>query len=485
MRERTARRPTLLRSIRTRLAVIFFAITFLAVAVVYVIIAPPLTSSLQNEKVNSLRAVAGPLIAKKKHFFADLHLEDPTPATTKANAEAFAKSAEQATSSEVTIVDVSLTVTGTAEPSTRVLAFYPSNAPQSAAETFAAPIALAGASNTDAVGGLALAGYPVSHRGSLVRVVVFSQSLGDIGGAVSFVRSRVLLAAGVALAVALLTGVLVARALTVRLLRLEQTAQRVAVGDFEAHFSDSSGDELGRLARALADMQSQLEGLEDARRRFIATASHELRTPIFSLGGFLELIQDEDLDDETRRQFVGQVRVQVDRLGKLATQLLDLSRLESGSVELAPAPTDLGVLARAVSAEFVPALAQHDSRLELDAPDAPVRAICDPERVAQLLRILIDNALIHTSAGTGVVVTVAPPNGEGGASLSVRDRGPGIPEEALGRIFEPFYGSDGARGAGLGLAIAHELTVQMGARLDVVSAPGDTTFTLLLARDDA
>jgi len=471
MRERTARRPTLLRSIRTRLAVIFFAITFLAVAVVYVIIAPPLTSSLQNEKVNSLREVAGPLIAKKKHFFADLHLEDPTPATTKANAEAFAKSAEQATSSEVTIVDVSLTVTGTAEPSTRVLAFYPSNAPQSAAETFAAPIALAG--------------YPVSHRGSLVRVVVFSQSLGDIGGAVSFVRSRVLLAAGVALAVALLTGVLVARALTVRLLRLEQTAQRVAVGDFEAHFSDSSGDELGRLARALADMQSQLEGLEDARRRFIATASHELRTPIFSLGGFLELIQDEDLDDETRRQFVGQVREQVDRLGKLATQLLDLSRLESGSVELAPAPTDLGVLARAVSAEFVPALAQHDSRLELDAPDAPVRAICDPERVAQLLRILIDNALIHTSAGTGVVVTVAPPNGEGGASLSVRDRGPGIPEEALGRIFEPFYGSDGARGAGLGLAIAHELTVQMGARLDVVSAPGDTTFTLLLARDDA
>ena len=101
-------------------------------------------------------------------------------------------------------------------------------------------------------------------------------------------------------------------------------------------------------------MQRQLEGLEDARRRFIATASHELRTPIFSLGGFLELIQDEDLDDDTRRAFVGQVREQVDRLGKLATQLLDLSRLESGSVELEPAPTDLGVLARAVSSEFAP-----------------------------------------------------------------------------------------------------------------------------------
>src|ERR1019366_3830448 len=98
--------------------------------------------------------------------------------------------------------------------------------------------------------------------------------------------------------------------------------------------SDSSGDELGRLATALANMQSQLEGLENARRRFIATASHELRTPIFSLGGFLELIQDEALDEETRRQFVGQVREQVDRLGKLATQLLDLSRLAAGAVGL-------------------------------------------------------------------------------------------------------------------------------------------------------
>ena len=160
---------------------------------------------------------------------------------------------------------------------------------------------------------------------AIVRVVVFSVTLNDVPGAVSLVRQRILLSRpAIGLLVALLTGVLVARALTVRVLRLESTAQRVAQGDFGAHFGDSSGDELGQLARALAHMQSQLEGLEAARRRFIATASHELRTPIFSLGGFLELIQDEELDEETRRQFVGQVREQVDRLGKLATQLLDL-----------------------------------------------------------------------------------------------------------------------------------------------------------------
>src|SRR3712207_9224792 len=102
-----------------------------------------------------------------------------------------------------------------------------------------------------------------------------------------------------------------------------------------------------------------------SRKRFIATASHELRTPIFSLGGFLELLQDEDLDPDTRQAFLTQVREQVGRLQKLATDLLDLSKLEAGSLELRVEPTDLGVLARAVTSEFQPALARHRSHLEL------------------------------------------------------------------------------------------------------------------------
>ena len=99
-------------------------------------------------------------------------------------------------------------------------------------------------------------------------------------------------------------------------------------------------DELGQLARALDDMQTQLAELDSARKRFIATASHELRTPIFSLAGFLELLEDEELDEETRKHFIGQVREQVARLGTLATSLLDLSRLEAGSLELRPEQTD-------------------------------------------------------------------------------------------------------------------------------------------------
>ena len=102
-------------------------------------------------------------------------------------------------------------------------------------------------------------------------------------------------------------------------------------------------------------MQRQLARLDTARKQFIASASHELRTPIFSLGGFIELLEDEELDEETRAQFLAQLRGQVARMRKLATELLDLSRLESGALELRPEPTDVGQLAREIAGEFTPA----------------------------------------------------------------------------------------------------------------------------------
>ena len=202
-------------------------------------------------------------------------------------------------------------------------------------------------------------------------------------------------------------------------------------------------------------MQRQLAQVETARRRFIATASHELRTPIFSLGGFLELLEDEELDDETRREFIGVVRQQVARLGKLATDLLDLSKLEAGSLELRPEPTDLGDLASRVTSEFPPALTSTAPRWSCAWASEPIEADCDPERVAQILRILIDNALTHTPEGTDVVVSAVRDNGA--VRLGVCDDGPGIGDDAAARVFEAFFTSDDAQGSGLGLAIAREL----------------------------
>jgi signal transduction histidine kinase len=309
-------------------------------------------------------------------------------------------------------------------------------------------------------------------------VLLLSEPLRGLDESTAAVVRRLALAGAGGLVLAIVAGYLAGQAFGRRVRRMERVARRVAAGDFSRRFELGSQDELAELARALDDMQRQLAQLETARKQFIATASHELRTPIFSLGGFLELLEDEDLDPETRRRFTGQLREQVDRLGKLTIDLLDLSRLEAGSLDLRAEQTDLSRLAEDVAAEFLPALAAHDSHLELRVGREPVEASCDPERVAQIIRILIDNALSHTPTGTDVVVAASRRDGQ--VRLAVTDFGTGIKRGAMDRIFEPFFTSDDAQGSGLGLAIAHELAERMRGELSVESRPGRTTFTLEL-----
>jgi two-component system, OmpR family, sensor kinase len=229
--------------------------------------------------------------------------------------------------------------------------------------------------------------------------------------------------------------------------------------------------------RRLEHGSERIAQLDQARKQFIATASHELRTPIFSLGGFVELLEDDDLDPATRRRFLGHIGEQVERLRKLSVDLLDLSRLESGALELRPEQVDLGELTRSVAAEFEPTLAAHDALLELHL-STRTDVMCDPVQVAQIVRILIDNALTHTASGTKILLSA----GRSGTTVhvAVHDDGLGIEPDRLTRIFEPFYTADVAHGAGLGLAIASELAGRMNGRLTVQSEPGATTFELSL-----
>ena len=191
-----------------------------------------------------------------------------------------------------------------------------------------------------------------------------------------------------------------------RVKRLERAVGEVAAGNFSEPIPVDSADELGQLAQKFNEMQRRLARLDTARKEFIANASHELRTPIFSLGGFVELLQDEELDEETREEFLTTMREQVDRLQKLTTDLLDLSRLDAGSLDLELEPVPLRTLANQVAGEFAAAAARKDAVIEVVDREAEVdvEAICDPERVAQIVRVLIDNALVHTPDGTTVSI---------------------------------------------------------------------------------
>jgi signal transduction histidine kinase len=227
-------------------------------------------------------------------------------------------------------------------------------------------------------------------------------------------------------------------------------------------------------------MRQRLVQLEHARREFIANASHELRTPLFSLGGFLELMENEDIDPETQREFLMRMREQTDRLTKLATDLLDLSRIDAGRVHVEVEPVDLGGLARTLAEEFHAVALASDHTLDVvDRAVPPVAA--DEERALQIGRILVENALVHTPPGTAVRLSTA--RRDSTALLTVEDDGPGIAPEHLPHVFERFYRAmDGsvASGSGLGLAIARELAELMGGTIELHAMAQRTIFGLVL-----
>jgi signal transduction histidine kinase len=316
-------------------------------------------------------------------------------------------------------------------------------------------------------------------QGQLGEVVLFSASLRPAANDVELVRNRLILAGVLALVASIVVGFGAASIFARRLRRLERSAERIAGGDFSEPVVDQGKDEVGELAAAFDRMRARLAQLDDARRAFIANASHELRTPIFALGGFLELLRDEDLDEATRREFVGTMVEQVDRLTKLATDLLDLSRLDAGRLRLRHEPVALAPLAQTLAEEFrgVAQATRHpiDAVVETDAS-----ALGDPERALQIGRILVENAVQHTLDGTAVRVVVRA--GGGSAELAVEDEGGGIPAERADQVFQRFTRLDGARssGSGLGLAIARELAEAMGGTIRLESRPGRTVFTLVL-----
>ena len=183
-------------------------------------------------------------------------------------------------------------------------------------------------------------------------MVLLSERITDVNEAASLVERQFLIATLLALGVAGLVGWAAAVAISRRLARLEAAASRVALGQFDQPIGDDAPDELGRLARSFDLMQSRLAQVDRARKDFIANASHELRTPLFSLAGFLELLESDDIDAATRDEFLDTMRAQVTRLTKLATDLLDLSRLDSGAVSIEQEPLDLAATARTLVREF-------------------------------------------------------------------------------------------------------------------------------------
>lgn len=308
-------------------------------------------------------------------------------------------------------------------------------------------------------------------------ILLFQAPLADSLATVELVRQRLLLATAFALGLALVLGLTAAGMLANRLLRLETAAERIAGGHFDQPIVDRGNDEIGDLARTFDSMRVRLARLDNARKEFVANASHELRTPLFSLGGFLELLADEDLDEATRRGFVTTMQEQVERLAKLSADLLDLSRVDAGQLTLSAESVDLGEVAHLLASELGHLAASTGHALAVETEGEPW-CTGDDDRVLQIGRVLVSNALVHTPAGTRVTIEVRRRGDR--AQLLVEDDGPGIPTAHREAVFERFYRVEGgkASGSGLGLAIAREIARLMGGDVVLASERSPTTFVL-------
>jgi two-component system sensor histidine kinase BaeS len=327
----------------------------------------------------------------------------------------------------------------------------------------------------------------VSFRGTLA--VLLTRDVGDLGPSWGYF----IVAGGAALLVAALVAWQMSRRMARPLVEAMEATGRIASGDLDSRVPIRRGDypEFASLAGSINGMAQSLQDSRARERHLLLSVSHDLRTPLTSIRGFAEAIQDGAVEDNAHAADI--IIAESRRLERLVGDLLDLTKLEAQQMSIAIGPTDVAEVVITTAEGFLPAAAKSGLSIVLRVPgregtpvSAPLRAgAADPDRLAQLLANLLENSM--TFARAAVTVALAEDRASGQIVITVDDDGPGIAPDDLQRVFERFYRADRGpnrqMGSGLGLAIVAELAVAMGGTVRVESplnAEGGSRFVVTL-----
>ena len=302
-------------------------------------------------------------------------------------------------------------------------------------------------------------------------------------------RDNILLAALAASGLALLLGLLVSRALATPLGELALGARAFAARNWAYRVKPGGTQEVAEVAQAFNDMAESLQRGEAMRRDMVADIAHELRTPVAVIQGNLRAMLDGVYPLE--RAEIATIHDETLLLNRLIDDLRELALAEAGQLNLNLLTLDAAQVMRDTAERFAALADAHGVTLRVRGADAAPRVTADPDRLAQVLRNLLANAVRYTPAG-GSVTLAATPAGSA-VELSVTDTGAGMAPADLERVFDRFYRGDksrsrGSGGTGLGLAIAKSLVEAMGGRIGAESTPGQGSrfwFTLPLSRDQS
>ena len=284
---------------------------------------------------------------------------------------------------------------------------------------------------------------------------------------------------------ALFLGWLISRSLTKPLANISLAAARFSAGDYSARTNAVGKDEVGSLGRIFNNMAESISKAEANRREFLSTASHELRTPVASIGAMTEaLLDDLVTSPEDRRRYLERILKESRRMGLLVNDILDLSRIEAGEFNIHIQPVSLQSVVNSTADRFVDAAEVKSVSIHIKSPDKAVIVLADPDRLGQITANFLSNALRHTPDSSQIFINIETDGPL--AMLSIIDEGDGIPENELPLIWERFYRIEKSRtrssgGTGLGLAISQKLANLMGGSVSVKNEKGKgARFTVAL-----
>ena len=271
---------------------------------------------------------------------------------------------------------------------------------------------------------------------------------------------------------------------------MNHAVQCYSRGDFSTRIPVDGKDEAAQLGKSLNEMAEQLRGLEDTRRSFVANVSHELRSPLTSMKGFLEAMQDGTIPKEDYPQYIDIVLNETRRMVTLVNGLLDLARIESGTIKLNFEVFDINELIRRTLLTFEARLNENEMEMEVRFAQEQCTVLADSAQIGQVLRNLIDNAIKYSPKGKTLMISTYSMRKT--VYVTVRDNGIGIPQEDVPHVFDRFYKVEKAHtpapqmGSGLGLSIVKRIIEQHGQSITVRSARGrGTQFTFTLERASA
>ncbi|PKM65936.1 MAG: two-component sensor histidine kinase [Firmicutes bacterium HGW-Firmicutes-2] len=326
--------------------------------------------------------------------------------------------------------------------------------------------------------------YPIISGDRIMGAVIINSPYPTLRDNINNIYQMTLFSLLILLAATFISTYVYSKSITNTISELNDRVQAIANGDFTSHIVLSTDNEIGQLANNINHMASELEKLEDMRKDFIANISHDFRSPLTSIKGFVQAILDGTIPFERQGKYLNIVLDETERLTKLTNDILLLTKMENNTVQLNKTHYDLHQDIRKILFQFEQKILDKRIDFTLLIDQQELFVFADMNQIQRVLTNLIDNAIKFCSPGDTIIVETTVLSGK--VEVSVKDSGPGISEEDIKYIWDRFHKADRSRGKdkkgiGLGLSIVREIVKAHNESIDVYSQEGKgTTFVFTL-----